>query len=490
MSIDEVEALLIRKVLRRCDGNISKAAEALGPEPRRALSPHREIWALRGRRAAVSSAIRRAWRFCLLLSLPALIFVGIFLYQQQISFAPAILLIVCLLLYLLLVAAALIEGMVRPLQTLSNVVASLREGDYSFRARGAGSEDALGELATEINALADLLQKQRVRSLEATALLARILEVMHTPLFAFDRHDRLQLASNSGAQLLGRPLARCYNQSARELGLQELLAAPDQTTHSFGAKPTRWLLRKAAFRQDGAPHTLLLLADVSLPLQEEEQMAWKRLIRVLGHELSNSLAPIKSIAGSLLERVDSLPGDEATLRDFRRGLGVVESRADALHRFVQSYRKLAQLPPPQLRPVPLGPLLERVVHLEQRLAVQLEPGPPVVLNADPISWSRCSSTCWPMPWTLRWPMARSGARVSWRVAGAAALVSIEDRGLGIANAENLFVPFYTTKPAGSGVGLALAQQIARAHGGEISLLNREDGPGARATVRLPAAGAE
>jgi nitrogen fixation/metabolism regulation signal transduction histidine kinase len=437
-----------------------------------------------------SSAIRRVWRFCLLLSLPALIFAGVFLYQEQISFAPAILLIACLLLYQLLVAAALIEGMVRPLQTLSNVVASLREGDYSFRARGAGSEDALGELATEINALADLLQKQRVRSLEATALLARILEVMHTPLFAFDRHNRLQLASNSGAQLLGRPLARCYNQSARELGLQELLAAPDQTTHSFGAKPTRWLLRKAAFRQDGAPHTLLLLADVSLPLQEEEQMAWKRLIRVLGHELSNSLAPIKSIAGSLLERVDSLPGDEATLRDFRRGLGVVESRADALHRFVQSYRKLAQLPPPQLRPVPLGPLLERVVHLEQRLAVQLEPGPPVVLNADPDQLEQMFINLLANAVDASLANGAQGARVSWRVAGAAALVSIEDRGLGIANAENLFVPFYTTKPAGSGVGLALAQQIARAHGGEISLLNREDGPGARATVRLPAVQSE
>jgi nitrogen fixation/metabolism regulation signal transduction histidine kinase len=432
------------------------------------------------------SAIRRVWRFCLLLSLPALIFAGIFLYQGQLSFAPAILLIACLLLYLLLVAAALIEGMVRPLQTLSNVVASLREGDYSFRARGAGSEDALGELATEINALADLLQKQRVRSLEATALLARILEVMHTPLFAFDRHDRLQLASNSGAQLLGRPLARCYNQSARELGLQELLAAPDQTTHSFGAKPTRWLLRKAAFRQDGAPHTLLLLADVSLPLQEEEQMAWKRLIRVLGHELSNSLAPIKSIAGSLLERVDSLPGDEATLRDFRRGLGVVESRADALHRFVQSYRQLAQLPPPQLRPVSLGPLLERVAHLEQRLAVQLEPGAPVVLNADPDQLEQMFINLLANAADASLANGAQWARVSWRVTGGAALVSIEDRGLGIANAENLFVPFYTTKPAGSGVGLALAQQIARAHGGEIRLINREDGPGARATVRLPA----
>jgi signal transduction histidine kinase len=219
-------------------------------------------------------------------------------------------------------------------------------------------------------------------------------------------------------------------------------------------------------------------------------MAWKRLIRVLGHELSNSLAPIKSIAGSLLERVDSLSGDEATLRDFRRGLGVVESRADALHRFVQSYRQLAQLPPPQLRPVPLGQLLERVAHLEQRLAVQLEPGPPVVLNADPDQLEQMFINLLANAVDASLANGAPWARVSWRVAGAAALVSIEDRGLGIANAENLFVPFYTTKPAGSGVGLALAQQIARAHGGEIRLLNREDGPGARATVRLPATQSE
>jgi len=431
------------------------------------------------------SAVRRTWRYCLLLALPALIFAGIFLYQRQLALAPALLLAGSLLLYVLLVAAALIEGTVRPLQTLSNVVASLREGDYSFRARGAGSQDALGELAAEVNALADLLQKQRVRSLEATALLARILEVMHAPLFAFDRNDLLQLVNDAGVKLLGRPHARCFGHTARELGLEELLAAPDQTIHSFGAKSTRWLLRKAAFRQDGAPHTLLLLADVSLPLQEEEQMAWKRLIRVLGHELSNSLAPIKSIAGSLLSRVDQMSGEEAVLHDFRRGLGVVESRVDALHRFVQSYRLLAQLPSPQLKPVPLGSLLERVVHLEQRLAVQLEPGPPLVLNADPDQLEQMFINLLANAVDASLANGAQPVRVSWQLAGAAVLVSIEDRGLGIANADNLFVPFYTTKPAGSGVGLALAQQIARAHGGEIRLCNREDGPGARATIRLP-----
>ena len=436
------------------------------------------------------SALRRAWLYCLLLSLPALIFAAIIGYQNKTSFAPAFLVAGCLLIYLTIVAAALIESMIRPLQTLSNVVSSLREGDYSFRARGAGApgdedRDALAELAWEVNALADLLQKQRVRSLEATALLARILEVMHAPLFAFDRNDLLQLVNNAGLKLLGLPHARCFGHTARELGLEGLLAAPDQSIHSFSAKTTRWLLRKAAFRQDGVPHTLLLLADVSLPLQEEEQIAWKRLIRVLGHELSNSLAPIKSIAGSLLARVDAVDGDAATVSDFRRGLGVVESRADVLHRFVQSYRLLAQLPPPQLRPVSIGPLLERVVLLEQRLAVQLDQGPPVILDADPDQLEQMFINLLANAVDASLANGAQPVRASWKLSDSNVLVTIEDRGMGIANAENLFVPFYTTKPSGSGVGLALAQQIARAHGGEIQLVNRDDGEGARAIVRLP-----
>jgi len=431
------------------------------------------------------SALRRVWICCLLLALPAPLMAALLFYWERVSLAPALLLGACLVAYLALVAAALADAVVRPLQTLSNVVASLREGDYSFRARGAGSKDALAELAGEVNALADLLQNLRVRSLEATALLARILEVMHAPLFAFDRDDKLQLVNDAGVELLGVPQSRAVGSSARELRLDGLLAATDQTIHSLGPKSSRWLLRKAAFRQDGAPHTLLLLADVSLPLQEEEQRSWKRLIRVLGHELSNSLAPIKSIAGSLLARAESISGDEGVVRDFRRGLGVIESRADALHRFVQSYRKLAQLPPPQIGPVPLGPLMERVVLLEQRLAVQLVAGPAVTLQADPDQLEQMFINLLANAVDASLANGSQPVRASWQVSGSSAAIMIEDRGLGIANTENLFVPFYTTKPAGSGVGLALAQQIARAHGGEISLVNREDSEGARATVRLP-----
>jgi two-component system, NtrC family, nitrogen regulation sensor histidine kinase NtrY len=432
-------------------------------------------------------AVRRAWFYSLLLSLPALIFLGIFFFERRIDLVPALLLGLCLLIYLALCASALVDSFVRPLQTLSNVVSSLRESDYSFRARGAATGDAMGELATEINALADLLQKQRVRSLEATALLARILEVMHSPLFAFDRENRLRLVNSAGLKLLDRPYSRCLDHSAAELGLEELLAAPDESIRSFRSTSARWLLRRTTFRQDGRPHTLLVMADVSVPLQEEEQAAWKRLIRVLGHELSNSLAPIKSIAGSLLARVDSMQGDELTANDFRRGLGVVESRADALHRFVQSYRMLAQLPPPRMRPVSLAPLLERVALLEQRLPIQVESGPPVTLDADPDQLEQMLINLLTNAVDASFANGAHPVRVSWAPAGASVQILIEDCGLGIANPENLFVPFYTTKPTGSGIGLALAQQIARGHGGEVSLVNREDGQGARAIVRLPLA---
>lgn len=436
-----------------------------------------------GVRKRKRSVIHRAWWHCLLLVLPAAVVVSVALFEDRISAPIAILLGLGLLVYLLLVASSLVEGIIRPLQTLSNVVASLREGDTSFRARGAGTGDAVGELASEVNALADLLQKQRGRSLESTALLARMFEVMHTPLFAFDRENTLQLVNQAGLKLLGMSQSKCIGHNARELGLLYLLDAQDHSINAWGSGAARWLLRKAAFRQDGVPHTLLLLADVSLPLQEEQQIAWKRLIRVLGHELSNSLAPIKSIAGSLLARVDSLPDDEQ--HDFRRGLGVVESRADALHRFVQSYRQLAQLPPPQLKTVPLAPLLERVVVLQQRISVQLDPGPPISVNADPDQLEQMLINLLGNAVDASLANDAEQVRTTWTVADATVKIIIEDRGQGIANSENLFVPFYTTKSTGSGIGLVLAQQIARGHGGEISLVNREDGDGARATISLP-----
>ncbi|HUI84015.1 MAG TPA: ATP-binding protein [Candidatus Binatia bacterium] len=396
----------------------------------------------------------------------------------------------------LVLTLALLDQIVRPLQTLANVVGALREEDYSFRARGAAPNDAMGELALEINALADILTEQRLQSIEATALLRRVVQEIDAPLFTFDPDHILRLVNAAGERLLQQPSARLLGKTAAELELNACFEAANETLVAlpYSAPNARWMVRKSSFRQSGVPHTLIVLSDVSRALREEERSAWQKLIRVLGHELNNSLAPIISIAGSLSSRLPLPELPEAQNADFQRGLGIIESRTASLHRFLQSYRRLAQMPSPTLQPTELRPLLERVANLETRLKVDISPGPDLILMIDPdlieqmlinlvrnavdaaLEQAQAPQSGEPVPpsVTLRWE------QFDRRVA-----LIVEDNGIGLLNPGNAFVPFYTTKPGGSGIGLVLSQQIAEAHGGSIELANRTDERGCRVKVMLP-----
>ncbi|TCK75237.1 sensor histidine kinase [Acidipila rosea] len=421
----------------------------------------------------------------LLLCLPALVLLWLLLWIERVPLLGLVGSLVAAALLLAILSVALFEQFVRPLQTLANVVASLREQDYSFRARGAARGDSLGELAAEINALADTLQGQRVSALEATALLRRVIEELDAPVVAFDQQLRLRLVNPAAERVLGLSSESDLGRGVAELKVAPLLA--DTAEQVITLDSARWMVRRTTFRQRGVPHTLLLLSDVSSALREEERVAWRRLIRVLGHEISNSLAPIKSIAGSLRSR---LPADGG---DLERGLGVIEARAESLNRFVQAYRQLAQLPQPVLRRVAVRPLLEQAARLETRIAVEVGEAPEVELLADPdqmeqllINLVRNGVEAAMMP---REEHASAEARVTVRclVEEGMAVIEIIDNGPGFANASNLFVPFYTTKKSGSGVGLVLARQIAEGHQGTVELRNRTDASGCVAEVRIPLA---
>ncbi len=400
------------------------------------------------------------------------------------------------LFFWLVLTLTLLDQIVHPLQTLTNVVGALREEDYSFRARGAAPNDAMGELALEINALADILTEQRLQTIEATALLRRVVEEIDAPLFAFDPDHVLRLVNAAGERLLQQPAARLLGQTASELELNACFQAANETLVAlpYSAPNARWMLRKSSFRQSGVPHTLIVLSDVSRALREEERSAWQRLIRVLGHELNNSLAPIISIAGSLSSRLPLPDLPEAENADFQRGLSIIEARTASLHRFLQSYRRLAQMPSPTLQPVELRPLMKRVAALETRLTVEISRGADLVLMMDAdlieqmlinlvrnavdaaLEQAQSPPTGEPVPprVTMRWE--RSNSKVT---------LIVEDNGIGLLNPSNAFVPFYTTKPGGSGIGLVLSQQIAEAHGGSIELANRPDARGCRVRVTLP-----
>lgn len=378
------------------------------------------------------------------------------------------------------------ERTILPLQTLANLLEALREGDYSIRARDPGRGDALGEVMLEVNALGELLRSQRFHAVDATQLLETVIEEIDIGLFAFDEAHRLRLVNRAGERLMAQPSERLLGRSAEDLGLDDCLVGEATRTfeRSFPGQSGRWQCRRTTFREAGEPQQLLVLSDLSKALREEERQAWQRLIRVLGHELNNSLAPIKSTASTLagLLRREEMPEDWKG--DARRGLGIIAARCDALTRFVAAYSKLARLPSPTLQPTPVGPLVRRVASLENRRRVDVEKGSEIAIRADPDQLEQLLINL--VKNAVEAAEETGGeVRVSWRELGGDLEIEVIDGGPGLPPTSNLFVPFFTTKPEGTGIGLVLCRQIAEAHGGTLILENRDDTTGCLARLRLP-----
>ena len=372
-----------------------------------------------------------------------------------------------------------------PLRTVATLLEGLREGDYLQRGRMDLPKDAMGELVREVNQLRDTLHTQRIKVRETTALIAKVIDTVDIAVFTFGPDHRLRLANAAG-----RALAGIQSQSsddwqaldAATLQLDDLLDAPQQhvVDREFPGARGRWQVRHRTFREGGAVHHLLVVADLSRVLREQERLAWQRLVQVLGHEINNSLAPIQSISETLAGRVDKRTDDPAVEEDLKDGLDLIANRSASLVRFVKGYTLLAKLPKPTLQAVDLAALIRRAARFESADRVNCE-GPDTTVQADPAQLEQ-----------LLLNLIKNGLEASppggvvtigWSVDGNGATIDIEDEGSGVPDSENLFVPFFTTKPGGNGIGLVLARQIAEAHGGELNLQNSSEG--ARFTLILP-----
>lgn len=385
---------------------------------------------------------------------------------------------------LLIGLVALRRHVVRPLQALANMLEGLREGDYSMRGRNVDPEDAFGEVMVEVNTLSRTLYDQRLEALEAGALLQKIIADVDIVVFAFDAAHRLRIINRAGEHLLRGTSEKLQGRSAAELGLAGMLAEESGriVSHVFPGGGGRWEIRRRSFREGGKPQELLVISELSRALREEERQAWQRIVRVIGHELNSSLAPIKSMAGTVRKLVGREPLPADWREDARAGLSIIHDRAESLERFMGAYARLARLPPPTRRGAELSALVRRVASLHER-RITVETGPSVHVSIDPDQIEQVFINL--MRNAVEAAGERGGVRVRWHGNGSNVVVEVEDDGPGLARTDNLWVPFFTTKPHGTGIGLVLSREIVENHGGSIALENRVGAKGCVATVRLP-----
>ncbi len=383
-----------------------------------------------------------------------------------------------------LAALRLQQQLSHPLRTAANILDALRHGDYTHRARTDVVGGAVGALLAEINQLAEHLHAARLRADETAALLQTLIERVDVAILAFDDADLLVWWNPAATKLWSSKLRE--GKRADELGAREFLSGSSErsVTLEGQAAPAAWELRRGVFHRGGRRYRFVLLSSLQRVRREEERAAWQRLVRVLGHEVNNTLAPIQSLSSTCRGMLTDEPG--SALPHVLEALTLIEQRSASLGHFISEFARLARLPEPQLTRLDLAAHVRRVVSLDTRCPVHvLGKGGLDVLGDGPLLEQALLNL---VQNAIDASLTQNGeVTIDWHSESDTAVLSIVDDGPGIANPDNLFVPLFSTKPGGSGIGLVLTRNIVEAHGGQLRLDNRSRNAGCVARLTLPLA---
>ena len=370
------------------------------------------------------------------------------------------------------------NAMITPLFGLSASLEAVRHEDYSMRAHPKFKSGAVKSLSDEVNLMAEDLRLRKLHYDQQAVLVLNLIEQLATPIAVFDQNGRLDHANDAFSIWIGQPWQQAKLLSAHALGL--LFDDTDKQHILWQIKDkdiaSQWQLRHSGFAMIGSTYQLVVLTNIEQVINETERGAWHKMTRVLSHEINNSLSPIKSLAQSLVDVFTQHSTDTLAIE----ALEVIASRSDNLMQFVNRYASLNQQFDIKTETLHCATLLAKVTALFDH-AVLVDAGEQTI-NADPILLEQVVINL--IKNAIEASPKESPVKVKVHQGSRSTKIVIEDSGSGIANPDNLFVPFYTTKDKGKGIGLALSRNMVEQQGGRLTLQNRSQEQGAVAIINI------